>query len=252
MDWPRSHRRPSSLQDDEPIGDGSASELLAAGALRGRKDLKSPPGPQQVTLVRQRVVEEDGAPVVRVATSCEQASDDCEKLRKCLMRGLAFARVRRDGARFHDPYPGVSMISIPSLLMTLAVASTPAPDLVSDATCPAPARQVPLHPISTMRNKISGTALVKARIDGCGRVIEPRVVDSSGHAVLDQAALDTVLLWVLNEDERRQVGDGWVNLPVRFGGVRIDARFISRTRNPSGSRRSRPTTTPIRGAVSPC
>jgi len=107
-----------------------------------------------------------------------------------------------------------------SLLLTLAAVSAPAVVPAGSETCPMPGRQAPLYPIEMMRKNIAGTATVLARIDGCGRVVEPRITESSGHAALDQAALDTVLLWVLNEDERRQVGQDPVILPVRFGGVR--------------------------------
>lgn len=107
-----------------------------------------------------------------------------------------------------------------SMLLSLALAGTPAVEPPASAACPAPSRQAPQYPISMMRSNVSGTVMVKARIDDCGRVVEPEVVGSSGHAALDQAAMDTVLLWVLNQAERDQVGQGWVNLPVNFGGVR--------------------------------
>jgi TonB family protein len=112
------------------------------------------------------------------------------------------------------------MILIPSLLLGLSLISAPSPEASSGENCPVPARQAPLYPTEMMRNNVSGTATVRARVDGCGRVVGPTIVESSGHPTLDRAALDTVLLWVLNEDERRVVGDGWVNLPVVFGGVR--------------------------------
>jgi TonB family protein len=112
------------------------------------------------------------------------------------------------------------MILITSLLLGLSLVSAPSAEVPAGEACPVPARQAPLYPIEMMRKNVAGTAMVRARVDGCGRVVEPKIVESSGHAALDQAALDTVLLWVLNEDERRVVGDGWVNLPVVFGGVR--------------------------------
>jgi len=82
-----------------------------------------------------------------------------------------------------------------------------------------PVMGLPRYPAEMMRSNISGTTLVLARIDDCGRVLEPRVHASSGHAPLDAAALDTVRAWVLSPAQRAQVGGPWVKLPVKFGGV---------------------------------
>ena len=54
-------------------------------------------GPMNATvaIVRYRLGEQDGEPVVRVAILCERGQDECESLRGFIMKGLPFARPRR-------------------------------------------------------------------------------------------------------------------------------------------------------------
>jgi len=107
------------------------------------------------------------------------------------------------------------------LLLVAMVATAPAavPEQAPQS-CPQPGRPAPLYPPDKLRANVSGTAVIRGSIDGCGRVIEPRILEGSGHSDLDQAALDAVRLWVLNDDERRVVGGDAVNFPVHFGGAR--------------------------------
>jgi protein TonB len=59
--------------------------------------------------------------------------------------------------------------------------------------------------------------MIAARVDAWGEIIEARIVDSSGHARLDRAALDAVR----RTRFRPALRDGdpvtsWVRIPVRF------------------------------------
>ena len=99
----------------------------------------------------------------------------------------------------------------------LALAVAPAP---AAAECPPPVMTMPRYPFKQLRGGVSGTTMVMARIDDCGRVVEAKVAESSGEKALDSEALLTVRDWVLSEAQRKQVGGGpWVKMPVKFGGL---------------------------------
>ena len=106
------------------------------------------------------------------------------------------------------------------LLATAAATTAPAGVPAADGTCPAPVMAAPRYPADMMVSNTSGTTVVMGRFDACGRVLEARVEKGSGHARLDEAAVQTVLGWVLSPAQRAQVGGGpWAKMPVKFGGV---------------------------------
>ncbi len=99
----------------------------------------------------------------------------------------------------------------------LALAVAPAP---AAAECPPPFMAAPRYPAKQLKANVSGTTLVLARIDECGRVVEAKVSDGSGESELDAEALLTVRAWVLSPAQIAQVGGGpWVKMPVKFGGI---------------------------------
>lgn len=106
--------------------------------------------------------------------------------------------------------------------MVLAVALTAAPPAAvesAQAACPPPVMGLPRYPVAQLKSNVSGTTVVLARIDDCGRVLEAKVHAGSGESTLDEAALDTVRAWVLSPAQIARVGGPWVKLPVKFGGL---------------------------------
>ena len=100
----------------------------------------------------------------------------------------------------------------------VAFALTVAPG-TGAAACPPPVRETPRYPARQLIGGVSGTTLVLARIDGCGRVLEVKVSQGSGVEALDAEALPTVRGWVLSPAQREPVGGGpWVQMPVQLGG----------------------------------
>jgi hypothetical protein len=50
--------------------------------------------------------------------------------------------------------------------------------------------QKPIWPKEAIRKELTGTVTMKFLIDGDGRVLEKELVKSSGHEILDSAALE--------------------------------------------------------------
>lgn len=112
---------------------------------------------------------------------------------------------------------------IGSLLgLWLAVAPAVAvPEAASaTATCPAPKTVAPRYPIDMMRKNKTGTAIVEARVDACGRVLETRLAESAGYPQLNAAAQEAVAIFVFTPEAVAAADDGWVKVPMKFGGAR--------------------------------
>ena len=98
-----------------------------------------------------------------------------------------------------------------ALFLVLPIVAAATPD------CPPPRMPAPELPDSVAGRDLRGVAVVGARFDDCGRVVETRLDDSSGHPLLDQIARDTVATWVLPAELRARASKGWVRQPLRFG-----------------------------------
>lgn len=89
-----------------------------------------------------------------------------------------------------------------------------------EAECPAPRLGTPRYPPDLARGNKQGLVLVGARIDGCGRVLETRVDESSGREAFDKSAQAAVASYVLDPVQRSKAVEGWVQVPIKFGGIR--------------------------------
>jgi TonB family protein len=74
--------------------------------------------------------------------------------------------------------------------------------------CPKPA-----YPSAARRRNLEGVTLVEITIDAAGGVGETNIVESSGHEMLDRAALETVKTW---KYERRSTGAPLLPLSERI------------------------------------
>ncbi len=106
-------------------------------------------------------------------------------------------------ARFLSP-SGAADISPSSLPLKEAMPiykSNPAPD----------------YPAVARRRGFEGTVILEALVNRDGRVTDLRLLQSSGHAVLDQAALSSVKGWVFDPARRgEEAVEMWVRIPIRF------------------------------------
>lgn len=115
-------------------------------------------------------------------------------------------------------------------LLAVAVAPQPVVDAAikeAESACPKPRTVLPRYPADLARANKSGLVLVGARFDDCGRIIETRIDESSGRKAFDESALESVALYVLSPDQRTKAREGWVQVPVKFGGMRnVEARKV--------------------------
>jgi protein TonB len=75
----------------------------------------------------------------------------------------------------------------------------------------------PRYPESARRAKQEGRVMVRASVSAEGRVQSVRVQRSSGHSVLDRAALDAVRRWrFVPRQVNGQASPGEVDVPVNF------------------------------------
>lgn len=112
---------------------------------------------------------------------------------------------------------------------TATPAATPAGSDAADsggkAEASAPARYdvatlanpLPPYPLLARRRGLEGVAVLRAHVDDSGRCTELKLAHSSGHQVLDDAALRTVRDWRFQPARVAGVAvDAWVDIPVRF------------------------------------
>ena len=75
----------------------------------------------------------------------------------------------------------------------------------------------PVYPRKARRRGVEGVVLLEVLVDISGRVADLRVLSSSGHRVLDKAALKSVKKWRFVPARRGDESvEMWVRVPVRF------------------------------------
>ncbi|WP_417733217.1 energy transducer TonB [Rosistilla oblonga] len=79
------------------------------------------------------------------------------------------------------------------------------------------ANEPPQYPIHAVRERMQGTVLLRLFVDSTGRVEAVELIESSGHATLDDAALEAVKKWTGQPARRygRAIASEEV-LPIRF------------------------------------
>ena len=110
----------------------------------------------------------------------------------------------------------VSMMSSAEVTEAPSTASSTLPVFITDPDYRSPPRP-PTYPQRAVRFGQEGTAMVRAQLSERGDVIDVEIRESSGHALLDKAALKAVRQWLFKPATR----DGravlaTVDLPVHF------------------------------------
>lgn len=86
------------------------------------------------------------------------------------------------------------------------------PPRVDPAGCPAPA-----YPRLARQRELEGVALLLLQVGADGRVLQVRLLESSGHAILDEAALSAARAWRLTPATADGVAvAGALRVPLRF------------------------------------
>jgi protein TonB len=100
--------------------------------------------------------------------------------------------------------------------VSLPVAAPPGPILVTAPRYRSPPAP-PVYPPRAVEFGLTGTVLIRARVGADGSTEEIRLWRTSGHALLDAAALAAVRRWAFepaSQDGRRV--EAWVEVPVHF------------------------------------
>lgn len=84
------------------------------------------------------------------------------------------------------------------------------------ATCPEPVREAPVYPDDMRQARIQGSLVLDLRVDGCGKVLDAAIAESSGHASFDASALAASRGWVLSRDVIAGAVDGRLRVPLDF------------------------------------
>jgi protein TonB len=100
---------------------------------------------------------------------------------------------------------------------TMEIASAPPVQAVREARPMYRENPKPEYPRLARRRAYQGTVVLEVLVDQEGRVVDLRVFASSGHQVLDRAAMKSVKTWLfepgMRGDERVAM---WVRIPIRF------------------------------------
>lgn len=111
--------------------------------------------------------------------------------------------------------------------VAVAPPSPPAPAPVQPAAEPAlePPRYnaaylsnpPPVYPLAARRRGVEGAVLVRAEISAAGECLRAELKKTSGHEMLDQAALEAVKKWRFVPAKRgSQAVVAWVEVPITF------------------------------------
>ena len=126
----------------------------------------------------------------------------------------ASASPKADVALPIDPFPDIPEDS--AVESGTKIASIPPVKVVREARPAYKDNPRPRYPKRARRRGYEGTVVLEVLVDGSGRVKDLRVLTSSGHQILDKAALKSVNGWLF---EPGMVGDEkvdmWVRVPVR-------------------------------------
>jgi protein TonB len=75
----------------------------------------------------------------------------------------------------------------------------------------------PAYPSAAQKRGLEGQVVLKVHVLATGQPDSVTVARSSGHAILDEAALKAVALWAFEPARRGQAPiDGWVQVPLNF------------------------------------
>ena len=93
----------------------------------------------------------------------------------------------------------------------------PAPPSLKEAVPVYRVNPAPEYPKMARRRGYEGTVLLEVLVNRNGKVEDLRLSRSSGHLILDRAAMDSVRNWLFEPAKRGdQEVDMWVEVPVRF------------------------------------
>ncbi|MGB5422463.1 MAG: energy transducer TonB [Desulfobacterales bacterium] len=104
------------------------------------------------------------------------------------------------------------------MAITGPVSSQPAPLSVLEAALPEYSKNPPIsYPKRARRKGYEGTVVLEVLVNRNGQVDDLRILASSGYAILDRSAVNSVKSWSFKPAKKgKDAVDMWVKVPVRF------------------------------------
>lgn len=100
---------------------------------------------------------------------------------------------------------------------SLATALPSPPEPIQISTARFRDRAAPTYPAQALRDEIEGVVRLKLLVSPAGRVLEAKILKSSGHRPLDHAAVTAASDWTLYPAEKDgQPVPGWAEVDVPF------------------------------------
>ncbi|MBY0573211.1 MAG: energy transducer TonB [Undibacterium sp.] len=122
----------------------------------------------------------------------------------------------------------VEAVATSSNTVAVAVAVAPAPPAPPTPVAPEPITEprgfagyknnpAPAYPTVAQRRGLEGTVILRVKVLSTGLPDDIQVTKSSGHSVLDEAAIKAVLAWTFDPAKRGKTSiDGVVSVPIIF------------------------------------
>ncbi|MES3026142.1 MAG: energy transducer TonB [Pseudomonadota bacterium] len=119
---------------------------------------------------------------------------------------------------------GADSVQVATASQAAAPVAPPAPPAPAPEPVTAPrgyagylSNPAPDYPAAAQRRGLEGRVVLKVRVLASGQPASVEVDKSSGHTILDDAALKAVARWVFAPARRGQLAiDGWVQIPLNF------------------------------------
>ena len=121
------------------------------------------------------------------------------------------------GYEASPPEPAEEPIQVAALPSEAELAPEPSPSGIKEAIPLYRENPPPRYPSIARRKGYEGTVVLKVLVNPKGKVADCRMFRSSGHSVLDEAAIRSIRNWLFEPGMRGEKKvEMWVKVPIRF------------------------------------
>ncbi|MBI1260342.1 MAG: TonB family protein [Rhizobiales bacterium] len=168
---------------------------------------KPKPAPRETVVAKPEMAVVKTAPAKEAITSSQPVATETNS---------GMAEASKDSSAMAAGEAGSQAGAGDGSASTSPAGESAAPVFVSEPKFRVPPRP-PVYPLRAQRLGQHGEALIRARLDRRGMPADVRLWKSTGHVLLDNAALAAVRRWQFEPARRQGIPvEGWVQIPVRF------------------------------------